>query len=227
MRGACATCFSLDFLACWVWFCLFFVMFILWRMPCLLSAVGIFVFHFCVCVICVFPELFAFSREVDFDVPSSRFMCLCVWQRLLLGAALSFTFAPSLRCVQRAACLSIFGWILWIYSVLVAGLVSPRSTLTCCPGPNYCIPRFLPEVQEGANTFCITGTNPLWFPSYFDDSLGFPGEGPGPTGHATLSVVTANIGSLKKNNFWSTCGDDIICIQETRTCHLSSTVEAE
>ena len=31
-----------------------------------------------------------------------------------------------------------------------------------------------------------------------------------------LSVVTANIGSLKKNNFWSTCGDDIICIQETR-----------
>lgn len=29
-------------------------------------------------------------------------------------------------------------------------------------------------------------------------------------------MVTANIGSLKKNTFWSTCGDGIICVQETR-----------
>ena len=29
-------------------------------------------------------------------------------------------------------------------------------------------------------------------------------------------MVTANIGSLKKNNFWSTCNDDVICLQETR-----------
>ena len=170
------------------------------------------------CILSPVFSTFVRSYGVDFTVHSTHLSCLCAWPQP--PVVLPFTFALSLRTVLRPVFLANFGWTLWMLwtfwtSLPGACFLLPRSTHLSCPGPNYCNVSYLPWVQEGA-IFSITGTNPLWFPSNFDSSLGFPGEGPGTTGQMKLSVVTANIGSLKKNTFWSTCGDDIICLQETR-----------
>lgn len=47
----------------------------------------------------------------------------------------------------------------------------------------------------------------------FDCTLGFPGEGPKSD---TVTLWSANIGSLRTNPLWKSWGADICCLQETR-----------
>ena len=146
----------------------------------------------------------------------------CPWQRLSLSAELSLTLMSTLCLAWCFAALSVLGWILWTshsiwtlwtFRSLLAALC---SAFALGSGPNYCMFRVASRGHECTYLFCTSGTNPAWFPVFFDCTLGFPGEGPGFAGQPQLSIVTANIGSLKKNTFWSTCGDDVICVQETR-----------
>ena len=49
----------------------------------------------------------------------------------------------------------------------------------------------------------------------FDDTLGFPGEGPKHNNNK-WSITTANIGSLRQNKHWKTWPSSVCCLQETR-----------
>ena len=52
-----------------------------------------------------------------------------------------------------------------------------------------------------------------WFGSLFDSTLGYPGEGPGPS---NMTIVSANIGSVMTDVTWKTWSADVVCLQETR-----------
>ena len=164
-----------------------------------------------------------FVPTMDFNVCAFSFRSSqCPWQQLSRLAELPLTLRLSLCLVACFAALPVFGWILWILQsswtlwIFLSLSVLSRSALGHRTGPNYCFVLVASRGYECTDLFCILGTNPAWFLRLFDRTLGFPGEGPGFVGQSKLSVVTANIGSLKKNTFWSTCGDDIVCIQETR-----------
>ena len=52
-----------------------------------------------------------------------------------------------------------------------------------------------------------------WFSPLFDSTLGYPGEGPGPS---NMTIVSANIGSVMTDVTWKTWSADVVCLQETR-----------
>ena len=50
----------------------------------------------------------------------------------------------------------------------------------------------------------------------FDDTLGFPGEGPSAVLPECMTFLSANIGSFRTNGSWKTWNADVCCLQETR-----------
>ena len=60
------------------------------------------------------------------------------------------------------------------------------------------------------------GPKQIGWPRVFDDSLGFPGEGPLDVHRSSWSLSTVNVGSLKSSTFWKSNSDVITCVQETR-----------
>lgn len=98
---------------------------------------------------------------------------------------------------------------------------SPLPFLTtekfCCPsrreGMHFQFVRTFDQGVFFSMTFHVPSLAILALCLLFDQTLVFPGEGPTSN---RMSLVTANIGSVRTNTDWQSWPDDIICLQETR-----------
>lgn len=103
----------------------------------------------------------------------------------------------------------------FLWQLFVVLPVHPVIVAAHCPFANLYRNTDLTIARK---SLCATQSPFFRFGSFFDfdQTIGFPGEGPESNSRPLWSLCTANIGSLKTSHVWKSNEDSLWCLQETQ-----------